>query len=268
MDLDLHITHPAVESLEPFFDWNRFFSTWGMKNDLENPEAIKLKKDVLDFLQKRVVKPRLIYKLFPCVRRGHDLDILDKQTHEKIGELHTLRQQIKRHDGKPMYALCDFVDPHASYVGMFVTTAGREVDRYVEVLRHKQDDYQVMIARTVSDLVAEALSCYSESLFLDLYDERPTRCIRPAPGYPTQVDHSEKFEIFRLLNVTKNIGVSLTEHAMMQPVSSVCALFFAHMEAHYFSLGKIGLDQATDYAHRKGWSEEEMRFWLAPVLTK
>ena len=35
--------------------------------------------------------------------------------------------------------------------------------------------------------------------------------IRPAPGYPACPEHSEKETLFRLLNVTGNTGISLTE---------------------------------------------------------
>ena len=52
----------------------------------------------------------------------------------------------------------------------------------------------------------------------------------------------------------------------MWPGSSVSGLYFAHPEARYFTLGKIGRDQVADYAARKGLSVVEVERWLGPNL--
>ena len=90
--------------------------------------------------------------------------------------------------------------------------------------------------------------------------------IRPAPGYPAQPDHTEKGELFRLLDGEHRIGVKLTESFAMWPGASVCGLYFSHPESHYFGVGKIERDQVEDYAARKGWTLAEAEKWLAPVL--
>ena len=84
----------------------------------------------------------------------------------------------------------------------------------------------------------------------DLIRER-YRGIRPAPGYPASPDHSEKATLFSLLDAEKNVGVELTENFAMFPAASVSGLYFNHPQAKYFSVGKIGKDQAEDYASRK-----------------
>ena len=90
--------------------------------------------------------------------------------------------------------------------------------------------------------------------------------IRPAPGYPACPDHTEKYKLFDLLDATAAIGIGLTESLAMYPASSVCGWYFAHPEAKYFGVGKIGKDQLTDYTVRKGMDPEEMERWLRPVL--
>ena len=35
--------------------------------------------------------------------------------------------------------------------------------------------------------------------------------IRPAPGYPSQPDHTEKLTMWKLLDIEKNTGIQLTE---------------------------------------------------------
>jgi len=90
--------------------------------------------------------------------------------------------------------------------------------------------------------------------------------IRPAAGYPACPEHTEKGTLWRLLNVEAGIDMKLTESYAMWPASAVSGLYFAHPEAHYFTVGKIGRDQVKDYARRKEMSIEEAERWLAPVL--
>ena len=90
--------------------------------------------------------------------------------------------------------------------------------------------------------------------------------IRPAPGYPSQPDHTEKGTLFELLDATASIGVELTESFAMWPGSSVSGLYFAHPESKYFGVGKIKRDQLASYAERKGWTIEEAETHLAPIL--
>lgn len=72
--------------------------------------------------------------------------------------------------------------------------------------------------------------------------------IRPAPGYPSQPDHTEKLTLWQLMDVEKHTGISLTESLAMNPAASVCALYFAHPESTYFSVGKICADQVQSNA--------------------
>ncbi len=90
--------------------------------------------------------------------------------------------------------------------------------------------------------------------------------IRPAPGYPACPDHTEKYKLFALLDATANAGIELTESLAMYPASSVSGWYFSHPQSQYFGVGKILKDQVTDYAKRKGMSEEEVERWLRPNL--
>ena len=105
-----------------------------------------------------------------------------------------------------------------------------------------------------------------ESLSNDELIHEKYRGIRPAPGYPSCPDHTEKGAIWRLLDVEKNAGILLTESFAMWPGSSVSGLYFAHPESRYFNVGKIERDQVADYAARKGMSLAEVERWLGPNL--
>jgi len=90
--------------------------------------------------------------------------------------------------------------------------------------------------------------------------------IRPAPGYPASPDHTEKATLWKLLEVEKNTGISITESYAMLPAASVSGLYFSHPQASYFGTGKIALDQLEDLALRKKMDVEQLKRWLAPIL--
>ena len=62
-------------------------------------------------------------------------------------------------------------------------------------------------------------------------------------------------------------GLVLTESYAMWPAAAVSGLYFSHPDSRYFGLGKIGRDQVTDYAARKGWTRQEAERWLGPNLS-
>src|SRR5687767_14643367 len=133
------------------------------------------------------------------------------------------------------------------------------------------------MTKALADRLAEALAeklhrdvraewyAKNESLTTEELIAEKYRGIRPAPGYPACPDHTEKGTLFALLGAEK-LGIQLTESYAMSPAASVSGFYFAHPQAKYFALGKIGRDQVEDYARRKGLSVEEIERWLAPNL--
>jgi 5-methyltetrahydrofolate--homocysteine methyltransferase len=105
----------------------------------------------------------------------------------------------------------------------------------------------------------EALS--TEELIREKY-----RGIRPAPGYPACPDHTEKRLLFDVLQVEQKAAITLTESFAMLPAAAVSGFYFAHPEAKYFAVGKIGKDQVEDYARRKGMDLRTVERWLSPNL--
>jgi len=105
-----------------------------------------------------------------------------------------------------------------------------------------------------------------ENLTVEQLIEEQYRGIRPAAGYPACPDHTEKWTLWNLLDVEKNAGIKLTESAAMWPASSVSGLYFAHPQAKYFGVGKLGRDQMLDYHRRKGMDLLAVEKWLGPYL--
>ncbi len=91
--------------------------------------------------------------------------------------------------------------------------------------------------------------------------------IRPAPGYPTQPDHTEKQTMWSLMQIKEKTGIELTDSLAMHPAASVSGLYFATPQSQYFSLGKVTEEQVKEYAARKGQSVEEVERWLGSSLS-
>ena len=199
-----------------------------------------------------------------------------QQTQSSIATFHTLRQQ--RDQTTPNTALADFIAPENDHIGAFAV-AIHGAEELVRQFEAEHDDYNAILVKSIADRLAEAFAeklhrdvrvkhwGYAPDEALDNNDLIKERYagIRPAPGYPAQPDHTEKRTIFRLLDA-ESIGMGLTENCAMTPAAAVSGLYFAHPDARYFAVGRIGRDQVQDYAERKGWTLEEAEKWLGPIL--
>ncbi len=220
--------------------------------------------------------------LFPAHSVEDDIEVLGPD--DQWATIHGLRQQFEKTNGRPNVCLSDFVTPKGSgaqdHVGAFVVTAGLGLDKFCRFLEADSDDYQSIMAKVLADRLAEALAermhervrtemwGYHDAEDLtndDLIAERYVG-IRPAPGYPSCPDHTQKQTLFSLLDAERSIGVRLTESFAMHPGASVAGWYFAHPEAHYFGVGRIGRDQVADYARRASMTVEEAERWLSPNL--
>jgi 5-methyltetrahydrofolate--homocysteine methyltransferase len=195
--------------------------------------------------------------------------------------IHGLRQQAEKEvKGEPHLCLSDFIAPVSSgiadYIGLFAVSAGFGCKELVEKYEKDMDDYNVIMVKALADRLAEA---FAEELHRRVrtefwaYDSEENlgagelhsikyQGIRPAPGYPSQPDHTEKKTMWSLLNVEEEAGIVLTDSLAMDPAASVCGLYFMHPASTYFAVGKIQKDQVESYAARKKESIQVMEKWL------
>ena len=285
-----------VETLVEYIDWTPFFYTWEMKGRypkiLTDPklgtEASKLFEDALsllrDIVEKRSFQPKAVIGFFPANSDGDDILIYSDESRKKVQTtFHTLRQQVVKADDKPNQALSDFIAPkdsgRADYLGGFALTTGAEVEKMAGNFEKQLDDYNSILVKAVGDRLAEALAEFmhkqvrdewgygrTENLEMEDLVSEKYRGIRPAPGYPSQPDHTEKPILFELLDAKKRVGIKLTESYSMSPASSVSGMYYANPESRYFAVGKIGRDQVEDYAGRKKMSLSDVDRWLSPGL--
>ena len=104
--------------------------------------------------------------------------------------------------------------------------------------------------KSLTDRLAEAFAEYMHTLvrkelwgYCKDEDLTPKQClnvqyqgIRPAPGYPSQPDHTEKLTMWKLMDIEAQTGIQLTESLAMSPASSVSGLYFANKCAQYFAV--------------------------------
>ena len=290
------IVNVPLEDLVPYIDWTFFFSAWELKGRypaiLQHPEYGKAARDLYDSAQvllDRIVGERLltatgVYGYWPAA--SEDDDIVVYRDREHTGELarfNLLRQQEAIADGKANLSLADFIAPRSAmgrgrtdYLGAFALTAGIGADALAARFEKELDDYSAILVKALADRFAEAFAAYlhqrsrqewgiDEARSVDDVHHETHRGIRPAFGYPACPDHSEKFKLFALLDATE-IGMALTESAAMTPAASVSGLYFAHPQAKYFTVGRLGEDQIAGYAKRKGQSIDEVERWLTSNL--
>lgn len=286
-----------VKILRHYIDWSPFFSVWELKgkypdifeHSSRGPEAKKLFKDanlMLDtIIANHWLRPQAVMGLFPANSVNDDIEIYaDESRQGLLSTLHTLRQQMDKSRERSNLALADFIGPKSmgkpDWIGAFAVTAGHGVNEKVREYEAEQDDYSAIMIKALADRLAEALAEYmhgqvrkeywgysseellsNEELIRESY-----RGIRPAAGYPAAPDHTEKDGIWSLLKVEKATGITLTDSYAMSPAASVSGWYFAHPDAHYFGVGKIGKDQIRDYASRKGMDVKVMERWLASSL--
>ena len=285
----------SLKELWPFIDWKPFFISWDLhgkfpeilSDKVVGEQATILYNDAQEMLKeiisKQLLKPKAIFGLFEANTINED-DISIQKKGKEIAIFRTLRQQLSKRDGIPNIALADFIAPKETgktdYMGAFcIGIFGAQ--ELAESYRAKEDDYNAIMAQAIADRFAEAFAEYlhkqvrtkhwgyaaDEDLTNEDLIKESYKGIRPAPGYPACPDHLEKETIWELLDVEKNIGVTLTESLAMWPAAAVSGYYFGNPEAKYFGLGKITDDQVTDYAIRKGITKEKATKWLHPNIS-
>ncbi|MDA8917775.1 methionine synthase [Flavobacteriaceae bacterium] len=292
------IENQDLDALVPFIDWSPFFRSWDLHGHypaiLNDPivgeQAVELFADaqviLSEILEKKLLTAKAVFGLFPanCVN-DDDIEVYVDETRDTVaGTFLTLRQQIKKREGKTNLALADFIAPKGSgkndYIGSFCVSTGFGTAELAKAYEEANDDYNAIMVKALADRFAEAFAEYlhkevrtkhwgyvaHENLDNAALIKESYKGIRPAPGYPACPDHLEKNTIWELLQVEENIGVILTESLAMWPAASVSGYYFAHPEAQYFGVGKITRDQLESFSKRKQLPIEEAEKWLRPNL--
>uniref|UniRef100_A0A8C2DML2 Methionine synthase n=1 Tax=Cyprinus carpio TaxID=7962 RepID=A0A8C2DML2_CYPCA len=295
-----------LRKLLDFIDWKPFFDVWQLRGKYPNrgypkifndktvgeearrvhDEALKLLNRLID---SRGLQARGLVGFWAAQSDGDDIhlyaDDVTAQNTTPVATFYGLRQQAEKDSAssEPYLCLSDFVAPRGSgvqdYVGLFaVSVFGAE--ELCQKFEQQGDDYSSIMVKALADRLAEAFaeelharvrrdlwgySCKEDLPASDLHRLR-YEGIRPAAGYPSQPDHTEKHTMWKLADIQEKTGIALTESLAMTPAASVSGLYFSNPKSCYFAVGKITKEQVEDYAHRKQMEVAEVERWLGPIL--
>ena len=293
--------HYTIDELRPYISWTYFYHAWQLQR---HDSQQQLRSEAEQWLQRHAGRysTHALLLLGPAGARGDDILFggeaapagIDPRAFEqgRTAVIPTLRQQQPDSRHHCCLALADFIRPvdymHDSgcpcpacrrpllrdVMGLFATTVdmGMETD-------FADDPYERLMAQLMADRLAEATAellhrqvrrqlwgyAPDEQLTPDDMLRERWQGIRPAVGYPSLPDTSINFVIDSLLHMA-DIGIRLTESGAMKPHASVSGLMISHPQARYFAVGKIGADQLTDYARRRGLPVETVRRFIAPLI--
>ncbi len=275
---------PGLAALRTMIDWQFLFIAWQLRGKypaiLEQPVARELYEDANTLLDQIVAdgsfRARGAFGCWPARSAGDDIVLEAGPAGGGSIGFPMLRQQTAKPEGRPNRCLADYVAPGGDHLGAFAVSIHGAAELAAS-FEARQDDYKAIMVKALADRLAEAFAEHihlqarrawfepdASPLLADLHAER-FRGIRPAFGYPASPDHSLKQALFGLLDAGQ-LGMDLTESFAMTPAASVSGLIFAHPASRYFSVGRIGKDQAEDYAARRGLDLAEVERWLRPNL--
>uniref|UniRef100_A0A8C1TQ33 Methionine synthase n=1 Tax=Cyprinus carpio TaxID=7962 RepID=A0A8C1TQ33_CYPCA len=295
-----------LRKLLDFIDWKPFFDVWQLRGKYPNrgypkifndktvgEEARRVHDEALKMLNRlidsRGLQARGLVGFWAAQSDGDDIhlyaDDVTAQNTTPVATFYGLRQQAEKDSAssEPYLCLSDFVAPRGSgvqdYVGLFaVSVFGAE--ELCQKFEQQGDDYSSIMVKALADRLAEAFaeelharvrrdlwgySCEEDLPASDLHRLR-YEGIRPAAGYPSQPDHTEKHTMWKLADIQEKTGIALTESLAMTPAASVSGLYFSNPKSCYFAVGKITKEQVEDYAHRKQMEVAEVERWLGPIL--
>jgi len=280
-----------LADLRDYIDWTPFFRAWELAgtypailtDKIVGESASDLFRDAQAMLDTIIEEKWLTAKgvagLWRARREGDD--IMVSPENEEFA-LPMLRQQVVKRGGKANNCLADFIDTQDDWIGGFAVTAGHGIDEHVQRFEMDKDDYNSILLKALADRLAEAFAermhaHVRQDLWGYAADEKLNnkdlirekyQGIRPAPGYPACPDHSLKPILFDMLDATANTGIELTSGFAMTPTAAVSGFYFAHPQAEYFGVARIGEDQVEEYAVRRGVSVDQARQWLRPNLNE
>jgi 5-methyltetrahydrofolate--homocysteine methyltransferase len=279
-----------LANLRECIDWTPFFRAWELAgnfpaildDEVVGESARGLYADAQAMLDQIVGEKWLtasgVVGFWPCAREGDDVLLYPEGPQPPL-RLPFLRQQVRKSRDRANFCLADFIDPDGDWIGGFAVGI-HGIEPHLARFQAAHDDYNDILLKALADRFAEAFAerlhqfvrtrlwgyVTGEQLTNAALIKEQYRGIRPAPGYPACPDHSLKPILFELLDATTNAGITLTESQAMLPTSAVSGFYFAHPEASYFGVARIGRDQLEDYAARRGIELAEAERWLRPNL--
>ena len=228
-----------------------------------DPSAIELQESVKRveelILAESSITAQAVFKFFPCQSDGQDLKIYAPDGSTTLEKFHFGRQSQRAG-----LCLADYTAPTGGpvdYVAMFVTSIGPGVR---ELAEKWMAEGQYLNSHILQALALEGAEGFAELLHQQIrqmwgFGDSPElthqdlfrtqyRGRRYSFGYPACPRLEDQEQLFRLLEVSENLPVELTEGFMMDPESTVSAMVFHHPNATYFTLSERDMERLDQEA--------------------
>jgi 5-methyltetrahydrofolate--homocysteine methyltransferase len=211
--------------------------------------------------------------IYPANREGDDVVVECKGRKYRLPQL--------RNQTTTLQSVADYIAPASEgtdYVGVFALTGGEGLKELAAKFRDAGDDYSAIMAKLLADRLTEAFAEVMHAFVREVvwgYQSSPLTPEeavaekyvgrRYAFGYPATPDHTQKREVFEMLDVEMLTGMRLTENCMIEPGEALCGLIVADTAAEYFGIGTIGEDQLADYAARRATTPEQIKKYITQL---
>ena len=224
-----------------------------------DPKAQELREQVAAveevMLARADIAAQAVYRFFPA--HGDDETLL---IYAGDGRTVLERFRFGRQAAAPHLCLTDFTLPvdagRPDYVCLFVTTVGPGVRALADHWKERGDYLKSHILQVLALEGAEAFAELLHQKIREMWGfpdpasismpdlfKAKYRGVRVSFGYPACPRLEDQEQLFRLLDVSKHIGVHLTEGYMMEPEGSVSALVLHHPQAKYFNLSPEDIER-------------------------
>ncbi|MGH0053200.1 MAG: vitamin B12 dependent-methionine synthase activation domain-containing protein, partial [Sphaerochaetaceae bacterium] len=247
------VTHIALPTLVESINWKMYCAAWKVPPSSEEGERlIKQAKALLEEEQVRTLFEagcKFVYGVFPAKSDRLSVQVGDES-------FYFLRDEASS------FCLADMIAEEDT-VGLFVTTSAFALAPYLSEMEQQGNTMRQLSIKLLADRLAEVLAEKAQQAIVHMWGEQLPSYLRPAPGYPSWNDHSEKKTLFSLLNATDRIGVHLTESFAMDPPSSVCGMLIGGENLRYFALKQVSEEQLDIYAKRKGLHRQMLATFLS-----
>ncbi len=183
-----------------------------------------------------LLAPRVVYGYFPAAGLGDDVIIYDPQ--DRTREI--ARFPFTRQIGGEHLCLADYLrQPEngggSDVLALQVVTVGDEPTHRIEALQQRNDYSEAYYLHGFCVQAAEALAERTHRRIRHELGLGADRGKRYSWGYGACPDLSQHEIVWRLLDVERAIGASLTEAFQISPEQSTAAIVMHHPRAAYFN---------------------------------
>jgi 5-methyltetrahydrofolate--homocysteine methyltransferase len=200
-----------------------FEVSWGggIKDKKEKERLIKeeyepaLEKIKEDAIRKGRLDLKAVYGYFRCRKDGHRISVLGEE-----GEELTVFDLKPGKDGP---GIADHFE-REDLVAFQAVTIGDKVTKAIGDLIDREENSRAFYLHGFSVNLAEALAEYVHNRIRKELGLGKDRGKRYSPGYPIWKELEDQKKIFKILDVTKRIGISLTPDNQMIPEQSTTAI--------------------------------------------